>query len=76
MITQIEKLLEFIYNPYLYIIALFYCAWRVVKRQNKTSLDGVIGTYPASELFLFALCPVFFATIDIFFTIFNRIKKK
>ena len=77
MITleTLYSVLNFMYNPYIYFISLFYCIYRMVKRHKKVSLDGVIGANPASEMFVYILFPTFIAGIDIIVTFINKIIK-
>ena len=71
-----ENILKILYWPPLYAVALAYCVWRIIKRYNRTSLDGVVGTGPATETLAYAICPVFFAIIDLVVTFIKYIKNK
>jgi hypothetical protein len=48
-----------------YLITVPYVIWRLIKRYDKTSLDGVIGPTPGFDGIMFILGAPFWTVIDL-----------
>lgn len=48
-----------------YLISVPYVIWRIIKRYNKTSLDGVIGTTPGFDGIIFICGAPFWMIVDL-----------
>jgi len=58
-----------------HVTCIVYCMYRLFKRANKTSLDGVIGVHPGIDmLFVVVLAPIF-AIADIIATVIIKSNK-
>ena len=58
----------------IHIFCVIYCLWRINKRYNKVSLDGVIGVTPGLDTVIIVLLAPILAIIDITVTWINMIK--
>lgn len=48
-----------------WFFCVLYCAWRTYVRTQKTSLDGVIGSYPGFDMLMAIVLGPILAPIDI-----------
>ncbi len=64
-----------LYSFPVYAILVGYCFWRLVKRMENTSIDGVIGYSPEWEIIGYLIIGPIIAVIDIILTIYNKLKK-
>ena len=51
-----------------HVICMVYCLWRLIKRSNKVSLDGVIGTTPGLDTIMVCVLAPILAIVDIVIT--------
>lgn len=58
------KIIEFLYSFPFYPICLGYWAWRSMKRWSKSSLDGVIGASPGTDMIAAVFLAPILAPID------------
>jgi hypothetical protein len=51
-----------------YVLSVGYCMWRLFKRYQKSSLDGVIGVTPGLDLIVVIVLGPLLAIVDIIAT--------
>jgi hypothetical protein len=52
----------------IYVISSVYCLWRMLKRYNKSSLDGIIGISPAFDTFVIIMFAPLLMVVDLIIT--------
>ena len=63
------------YLAYIYVFSIAYCLYRLYKRYEKSSLDGVIGVTPGLDvLAVMALAPILMVA-DVTVNMYRGIKK-
>lgn len=58
-----------------YLISVPYVTWKLVKRLNQTSLDGVIGASTGWEFFFLLAAPIWMA-LDLIITGIIKLKQR
>ena len=51
-----------------YLISVLYCLWRIFKRYNKSSLDGIVGVTPALDTLIILFLAPLFMIVDLIVT--------
>ena len=51
-----------------YVVSIAYCVWRLVKRYNKSSHDGVTGPTPGMDIFGIVFLAPILMVVDIITT--------